>query len=93
MISEEASGPGGLNVGKYDPGEVKTELLDTDLNPVEHQFVPQTVVTYNPASEFRLLSPHSVVQQSPSQRRAHRTPDLYRNQQKCTKTETRVTFF
>lgn len=74
--------------GKSDPGEGNGELLATDLNPVEHQFVPQTVVTYNPASELRLLSPHGVVKQSPSQRRGHRTQDLYRKQAKCAITET-----
>lgn len=62
------------------------KLPATDMNPVEHQFVPQTVVAYHPAAELSLLSPDGVVKQSPAQRRGHRTQDLYRNQQKCTKT-------
>lgn len=57
------------------PGEA------TNLDPVEHQLVPQTVVTDNPTPELRLLSPHSVVKQSPSQRGVHRTQDLKRNKQ------------
>lgn len=75
---------------KSSPGEGNGELLATDLNPVEHQFVPQTVVTYNPASELRLLSPDGVVKQSPSQRRGHRAQDLYRKQAKWTKTGPRL---
>lgn len=51
--------------------------VTTDLNPVEHQFVPQAIVTYNAAAELRLLSPHGIVKQSPPQRRRHRTQDLY----------------
>lgn len=72
---EEATGPVGL-YGR--PTAKELELSATDLNPVEHQFVPKTVVTYNPTIELRLLSPHSVVKQSSSQRRGHRTQDLYR---------------
>lgn len=98
MISEEASGPRGLEwrptAGdggkKSNPGEGNGELLATDLNPVEHQFVPETVVTYNPASELRLLSPDGVVKQSPSQRRGHRAQDLYRKQATWTKTGPRL---
>lgn len=56
------------------------ELAATDLDPVEHQFVPQAVVPYDPTAELRLLSFHSVVEQSPSKRRGHRTQDLCRDQ-------------
>lgn len=47
-----------------------------DLNLVEEQFVPETVVAYNPAGELRLFSPHGVVKQSPSQWGVDRAQDL-----------------
>lgn len=49
-----------------DPGGLKVEVLATDLNPVEHQFVPQAVVAYDTAPELRLLPPNGVMKQSPS---------------------------
>lgn len=76
-VSVEASGSLLQVVTTWEhPGEA------TNLDPVEHQLVPQTVVTYNPTPELRLLSPHSIVKQSPSQRGVHRTQDLKRNKQK-----------
>lgn len=73
MICEEASGsgvphwrPNPTSRVCSDPGGLKAEVLVTDLNPVEHQFVPQTVVAYDAAPELRLLPPNGVMKQSPS---------------------------
>lgn len=57
-------------------------ISDSDLNFLEHQFIPQTVVAHNPSAELGLLSPDSEVKQSPLKRRGNRTQDLGGNQRK-----------